>query len=165
MAIKPSSATRAPRQMPELGRKPKGLRVAQVIAGGELLLSSPVNLQRRWKDMFEIILDATAALIFIGVVLFILGVVLRSLGFAFPFIFDLIFERKESVRRKETERIMDDGNFDVLIDKLDEPLYKRLSDFTVKKKIIDIVKTILIVYGLMVAFMLGGSILIRIIGK
>jgi len=36
MAIKPSSGTRAPRQMPELGHKPKGLWAAKAVAGGEL---------------------------------------------------------------------------------------------------------------------------------
>lgn len=43
MAINPTEGARAPRQMPSVGRKPKGLWVAQAIAGGELLHSSPAN--------------------------------------------------------------------------------------------------------------------------
>ena len=43
MARKPTEGARAPRQMPSVGRKPKGLRVAQAIAGGGLLRSLPAN--------------------------------------------------------------------------------------------------------------------------
>ena len=75
MAIKPSAATRAPRHMPELGREPKGSRVAQVIAGGELLYSSPANLQRRWRDMIT-----TGFGIAFGIFLFIVVLIILVYG-------------------------------------------------------------------------------------
>lgn len=116
--------------------------------------------------MIEIILDAAAALLLIGVVLFILWVILRSLKFAFPFIFNWIFERKESVARKEAERIINDGNFEGwLIDRLREPFHKKALNIRVKKKIVDSVQTLLIALALMGAVAIGGQILIGVIGK
>lgn len=116
--------------------------------------------------MFEIILDAAAALILIGVVLFILWVVLRSLRFAFPFIFNWIFERKESVAREEAERIINDGNFEGwLVDRLREPFHKKVLNIRVKKKIVDSVQTVIIAFALMATVAIGGQMLMRLIER
>ncbi|OGH18521.1 MAG: hypothetical protein A2868_03665 [Candidatus Levybacteria bacterium RIFCSPHIGHO2_01_FULL_40_15b] len=116
--------------------------------------------------MFEIILDAAAALILIGAVLFILWIALRGLRFAFPFISNWIFERKESVARQEAKRIINDGNFEGwLVDRLREPFHKRALNIRVKKKVVDSVKTLLIALGLMMGVALGGQILMGLIGK